>query len=308
MAAMLAGCAWTVPEPVLVREPRPEPVPLRIGVHYPADLRGFHYRHHFSDTAYVLGTPSVRLLGEALGLLFVEVVESLRPAAGVALGDGVAGVIEPRITSAGFQYPPAGITYFPTHVTAVLTRRGDGSHLERDRAGQRAHRESARARRDDQAELRAGHAGGRLEAHERVPRGARGASLARRAGRPLTIQMTWPAVDGPASPNLEVASDGSIPLGPAATEEGIMEEVFPVGSGVVLGLVIAYLVSGRLRGWVLAVGSVLIGATAAWVTGELAVSWLYLLVDIGQVLVAGALTWILAVRWRRFVGAARREA
>jgi hypothetical protein len=70
-----------------------------------------------------------------------------------------------------------------------------------------------------------------------------------------------------------------------------MEEVFPVGSGVVLGLVIACLVSGRLRGWVLAVGSVLIGATAAWVTGELAVSWLYLLVDIGQVLVAGALTW-----------------
>ena len=37
-------------------------------------------------------------------------------------------------------------------------------------------------------------------------------------------------------------------------------------------------------------------------------SWLYLLVDIGQVLVAGALTWILAARWRRHAGAARREA
>ena len=87
-----------------------------------------------------------------------------------------------------------------------------------------------------------------------------------------------------------------------------MEEVFPVGSGVVLGLVIAYLVPGRLRGWILAIGSVLIGAAASWITGELAVSWLYLLVDIGQVLVAGALTWILAVRWRRHAGAARREA
>ncbi len=87
-----------------------------------------------------------------------------------------------------------------------------------------------------------------------------------------------------------------------------MEEVFPVGSGVVLGLVVAYLVSGRLRGWVLAAGSVLIGATAAWISGELAVSWCYLLVDIGQVLVAGALTWILAARWRRLVGAARRQA
>ena len=87
-----------------------------------------------------------------------------------------------------------------------------------------------------------------------------------------------------------------------------MEEVFPVSGGVILGLVVAYLVSGRLRGWVLAIGSLLIGAMAAWVTGELAVSWLYLLVDVGQVLVAGGLTWILALRWRRLVGASRREA
>ena len=87
-----------------------------------------------------------------------------------------------------------------------------------------------------------------------------------------------------------------------------MEEVFPVGSGVVLGLVIAYLAPGRLRGWILAMGSVLIGAAASWISGELAVSWLYLLVDIGQVLVAGALTWILAARWRRHAGVARREA
>ena len=87
-----------------------------------------------------------------------------------------------------------------------------------------------------------------------------------------------------------------------------MEEVFPVGSGVILGLVIAYLVLGRLRGWILAAGSVLIGAAASWITGELAVTWLYLLVDIGQVLVAGALTWILAARWRRHAGAARRAA
>ena len=87
-----------------------------------------------------------------------------------------------------------------------------------------------------------------------------------------------------------------------------MEEVFPVGSGVVLGLVVANLVSGRLRGWVLGVGSVVIGATASWISGELAVSWLYLVVDIGQVVVAGSLTWILAARWRRLIDAARRQA
>ena len=90
-------------------------------------------------------------------------------------------------------------------------------------------------------------------------------------------------------------------------EEVAMEEIFPVGSGVVLGLVIAYLASGRLRGWILAAGSVLIGATASWASGELAVSWLYLFVDIGQVLLAGALTWVLALSWRRLVGVARRE-
>ena len=88
-----------------------------------------------------------------------------------------------------------------------------------------------------------------------------------------------------------------------------MEEVFPVGCGVILGLVVGHLVSGRLRAWVLAVGSVVIGTAASWITGELAVSWLYILVDVAQVLVAGALTWIIALRWHRLVGAAsRREA
>lgn len=87
-----------------------------------------------------------------------------------------------------------------------------------------------------------------------------------------------------------------------------MEEVFPVGSGVVLGFVLAYFAPGRLRGRILAAGSLLIGAAASWISGELAVSWLYLLVDTGQVLVAGGLTWILAARWRRHAGAARTEA
>ena len=87
-----------------------------------------------------------------------------------------------------------------------------------------------------------------------------------------------------------------------------MEEVFPIGSGVVLGLVIAYLVPGRLRTWVLGGVSVVIGAMASWVSGELAISWLYLLVDIAQVLVAGAMTWFLAVRWGRVGTAGRRSA
>jgi hypothetical protein len=86
-----------------------------------------------------------------------------------------------------------------------------------------------------------------------------------------------------------------------------MEEIFPVGAGVVLGLVIGRLVPSQFRGWLLAIGSLVIGATASWISGELAVSWLYLLVDVGQVLLAGTLSWILVARWRRLVGVARRE-
>jgi hypothetical protein len=90
-------------------------------------------------------------------------------------------------------------------------------------------------------------------------------------------------------------------------EEVAVEEIFPVGSGVVWGLVVAYLISDRLRGWVLAVGSVAIGVTASWISGELEVSWLYIVVDVGQALIAGALTWILALRWHRLAAIARRE-
>ena len=86
-----------------------------------------------------------------------------------------------------------------------------------------------------------------------------------------------------------------------------MEEVFPVGSGIVLGLVVAYLISGRLRAWVLAVGSVAIGVTASWIGGELEASWLYILVDVGQALIAGGLTWILALRWHRLAATVRRQ-
>jgi len=65
----------------------------------------------------VLGEPSVRLLHEALALVFSEVVESPRPASGPGLRSDLAGVIEPRIISAGFQWSRS----FPTHVTYGFT-------------------------------------------------------------------------------------------------------------------------------------------------------------------------------------------
>jgi hypothetical protein len=87
-----------------------------------------------------------------------------------------------------------------------------------------------------------------------------------------------------------------------------MDEVFPVASGVVLGLAVAYLVPGRFRVGVLASFSVLVGAVASWISGELAVSWIYLLIDIAQVSVAGALTWVLVARGALPQAGTRRPA
>src|SRR5437870_2037338 len=52
--------------------------------------------------------------------------------------------------------------------------------------------------------------------------------------------------------------------------------------------------------------SVLLGTTASWVSGELTVSWLYLLIDIAQVSAAGAMTWVLAACGKRLRSPAMR--
>jgi hypothetical protein len=103
LTAIFAACT-RMPEPVLVREPRPEPVPLRIGVYNSPELQDFTYKHHLTDIGWVLGKPSVRLLNEALALLFVEVVEVPRPGSGPNLRGDLAGTIAPRIVSAEAVY------------------------------------------------------------------------------------------------------------------------------------------------------------------------------------------------------------
>jgi len=79
-----------------------------------------------------------------------------------------------------------------------------------------------------------------------------------------------------------------------------MDEGFPVLAGVVVGLVIPTVVSpSRLRWLVLVVLSVVLGSVATWVSGELAISAVYLLVDITQVLGAAIATAVLVSIWRR---------
>jgi hypothetical protein len=77
-----------------------------------------------------------------------------------------------------------------------------------------------------------------------------------------------------------------------------MDEVFPVLAGIVVGVALHRVVPVWLRTCVLGVVSILLGATATWISGESANSWVYLLIDIGQVLVAGWMTSVLVSLWR----------
>ena len=78
-----------------------------------------------------------------------------------------------------------------------------------------------------------------------------------------------------------------------------MDEVFPVLAGIALGLATCTLRRAWLRVAVVAILGVALGALASWISGELAVSRLYVLVDAAQVLVAAFLTGALVGRWLR---------
>jgi hypothetical protein len=78
-----------------------------------------------------------------------------------------------------------------------------------------------------------------------------------------------------------------------------MDEVFPVLAGVVVGLAIHHVTTAWLRVLFLAVLSLGFGTAASWLSGELAISWAYILIDTGQVFVAASLTAVLAAAWRR---------
>ena len=78
-----------------------------------------------------------------------------------------------------------------------------------------------------------------------------------------------------------------------------MDEVFPVLAGIAVGLVAERVGSAWLRGVLVVVFGIAFGAAAAWASGELAVSWVYLLIDTAQVVVAAAMTFVLVRAWRR---------
>jgi hypothetical protein len=78
-----------------------------------------------------------------------------------------------------------------------------------------------------------------------------------------------------------------------------MEEVFPVLAGIAVGLVTHRASPLWLRAVIVAVLGVAFGALASWVSGELAVSWAYILVDTAQVVVVAVMTAVLVSVWQR---------
>ena len=78
-----------------------------------------------------------------------------------------------------------------------------------------------------------------------------------------------------------------------------MEEMFPVLAGVAVGLVAHLVGSIRFRALLIGVFGVAFGACASWVSGELAVSWVYLLIDTVQVIGASVMTMVLVRVWLR---------
>lgn len=83
-----------------------------------------------------------------------------------------------------------------------------------------------------------------------------------------------------------------------------MEEFIPVAAGVVVGLLAHRVGSTRVRAMVFVILSMAAGIFSSWITGELAVSWHFVAIDIGQVLGVGVLTLVLLATVQRIRGRA----
>ena len=109
---LLAACTMAPvrPEPAVIQVPRPARATIAIGVRFTDAFRAFAFdrrAYHRSEYDYpapiVIGEPSVRLLTEALGLLFSDVHDLSDPDALRRAGTAVAGVIEPSVASVDYD-------------------------------------------------------------------------------------------------------------------------------------------------------------------------------------------------------------
>jgi uncharacterized protein YacL len=75
-------------------------------------------------------------------------------------------------------------------------------------------------------------------------------------------------------------------------------EILAILAGVVIGLIAARLSSTPLKIAAIITGSVAVGVIVSSISGELSMSWGFLVFDIGQVVVAAAVAMTLSTVWR----------
>ena len=112
---VLGGCvtATVTPEPVFIREPRVAQIPLVVGVYYSDAFRELVYAQQGGPLirhSFAIGGGSIKLIDEALALLFKQVVLLPGPLSPGASPPNVAGVIEPSISTVNLRHPPLGQT------------------------------------------------------------------------------------------------------------------------------------------------------------------------------------------------------
>ena len=78
-----------------------------------------------------------------------------------------------------------------------------------------------------------------------------------------------------------------------------MYEIFPLLAGVAVALGVQRLVAPRLQLVSLVGLSVVFGFIASLISGELSVSWAYLIFDTGLVLLSAVVTTVLILWWQR---------
>ena len=76
-----------------------------------------------------------------------------------------------------------------------------------------------------------------------------------------------------------------------------MYEILAIMAGVVIGLIAQRLPSLLLKIATIVAGSVAVGAIVSSISGELSISWGFLVFDIGQVLTAAAVAVVLSALW-----------
>jgi hypothetical protein len=84
-----------------------------------------------------------------------------------------------------------------------------------------------------------------------------------------------------------------------------MHEIFPVVAGVLVGLITMRIANMRLRTLAFVVLSVVFGVAATTLSGEFAIGWEFLLIDIPLVMLCAVATVVVATRAPRWVAARR---